>query len=202
MSVTRYRVSAARHPDCIVPIMPDVRADSRAGLAEFNGDPERVHLLVNLPPTAAISRLARSLTGVSSRRLRQEFPGLRHYYWRARRLRSGSHVAGLAGEAPISVLRQYTEQQDPPARPRPGSVRPHHRPEDRRTSGHIGSTRRRPAGRRPAVLPLGLTKLEGQYAINVPAVMAAVLLSVLPLVILFIVMRKQVMRSLGSVVMR
>jgi raffinose/stachyose/melibiose transport system permease protein len=53
-----------------------------------------------------------------------------------------------------------------------------------------------------AVLPLGLTKLEGQYAINVPAVMAAVLLSVLPLVILFIVMRKQVMRSLGSVVMR
>ena len=53
-----------------------------------------------------------------------------------------------------------------------------------------------------AVLPLGLTKLEGQYAINVPAVMAAVLLSVLPLVVLFIVMRKQVMRSLGSVVMR
>jgi raffinose/stachyose/melibiose transport system permease protein len=48
-----------------------------------------------------------------------------------------------------------------------------------------------------AVLPLGLTKLEGKYAINVPAVMAAVLLSVLPLVVLFIVMRKQVMRSLG-----
>lgn len=53
-----------------------------------------------------------------------------------------------------------------------------------------------------AVLPLGLTKLEGQYAINVPAVMAAVLLSVLPLVVLFVVMRKQVMRSLGSVVLR
>jgi ABC-type glycerol-3-phosphate transport system permease component len=33
-------------------------------------------------------------------------------------------------------------------------------------------------------------------------VMAAVLLSVLPLVVLFVVMRKQVMRSLGSVVMR
>lgn len=53
-----------------------------------------------------------------------------------------------------------------------------------------------------AVLPLGLTKFEGQYAINVPAVMAAVLLSVLPLVALFVVMRKQVMRSLGAVVMR
>jgi ABC-type glycerol-3-phosphate transport system permease component len=48
------------------------------------------------------------------------------------------------------------------------------------------------------ILPLGLPQLEGQYAINVPTVMAAVLLSVLPLVVL----RKQVMRRLGSVVMR
>jgi hypothetical protein len=48
-SVTRYRVSAARHPDYITPIMPDARADSKAGLAELNGDPERVHLLARLP---------------------------------------------------------------------------------------------------------------------------------------------------------
>jgi raffinose/stachyose/melibiose transport system permease protein len=53
-----------------------------------------------------------------------------------------------------------------------------------------------------AVLPLGLTKFQGQYAIDVPAVMAAVLLSVLPLVALFVVMRKQVMRSLGAIVLR
>jgi putative transposase len=50
-------------------IMRDVRADVRTELVEFNGEPERVHLLVNLPPTVAISRLARSLNGVSSRRL-------------------------------------------------------------------------------------------------------------------------------------
>jgi raffinose/stachyose/melibiose transport system permease protein len=53
-----------------------------------------------------------------------------------------------------------------------------------------------------AVLPLGLTKLEGLYSINVPAVMAGVLLSVLPLVVLFVLMRRQVMRSLGGVVAR
>lgn len=53
-----------------------------------------------------------------------------------------------------------------------------------------------------AVLPLGLTKLEGLYSVNVPAIMAAVLLSVLPLVVLFIVLRKQVMRSLGSLALR
>jgi raffinose/stachyose/melibiose transport system permease protein len=53
-----------------------------------------------------------------------------------------------------------------------------------------------------AVLPLGLTKLEGLYSVNVPAVMAGVLLSVLPLLVLFVIMRKQVMNSLGGIVAR
>jgi raffinose/stachyose/melibiose transport system permease protein len=53
-----------------------------------------------------------------------------------------------------------------------------------------------------AVLPLGLTKLEGLYSINVPAVMAGVLLSVLPLLALFVLMRRQVMNSLGGVIAR
>jgi len=113
--VTRYRVLAARHLACMEQIMRDVRADFGTELVEFNGEAERVHLLVNVPPTVAISRLARSLNGVSSRRLRQEFPGLRQYYWRARRLWSGSYFAGPAGGAPISVPRQHIEQQDPPA---------------------------------------------------------------------------------------
>ena len=37
-------------------------------------------LLVNFPPTVAISRLVNSLKGVSSRRLRQEFPDLRRHF--------------------------------------------------------------------------------------------------------------------------
>lgn len=53
-----------------------------------------------------------------------------------------------------------------------------------------------------AVLPLGLTKLQGTYAINVPAVMAGVLLSVLRLLLLFVIMRKQVMGSLGGFIAR
>jgi raffinose/stachyose/melibiose transport system permease protein len=53
-----------------------------------------------------------------------------------------------------------------------------------------------------AVLPLGLTKLQGLYSTDVPEVMAAVILSVLPLVLLFIVMRRQAMRSLAGVTLR
>jgi len=88
-----------------------VCANFGAQLREFNGEPDHVHPLMNFPPTITFSRLVNSLKGVSSRRLRQEFPDLRRHYWRAKRLWSGSYFAGSEGAAPISVLRQYIEQQ-------------------------------------------------------------------------------------------
>jgi len=93
-------------------IMRQVCADFGAELPEFNGEPDHVHLLVNFPPTMTISRLVNSLKGVSSRRLRQEFPELRRHNWQAKRLWSGSYFAGSVGGAPITVLRQYIEQQN------------------------------------------------------------------------------------------
>ena len=45
-------------------------------LVEFNVADDHVHLLVNFPPKAAVTKLVNSLKGVSSRRLRQEFPDL------------------------------------------------------------------------------------------------------------------------------
>jgi putative transposase len=115
--VTKYRhpVFTARHLERMEQIMRAVCADFGAELREFNGEAEHVHLLVNFPPTVAVSRLVNSLKGVTSRRLRQEFPDLRAHYWRANRLWSGSYFAGSVGGAPISVLRQYIEQHDGPA---------------------------------------------------------------------------------------
>jgi putative transposase len=63
---------------------------------------------------AHLSRLVNSLKGVSSRRLRQEFPELARSYWRARRLWSGSCFAGSGGGAPLNFLRAYIEQQRRP----------------------------------------------------------------------------------------
>lgn len=73
-----------------------------------------MHLLVNFPPKVAILKLVNSLKGVSSRRTRQEFPELARHYWRAQRLWPGSYFAGSVGGTPISVLRQYIEQQNRP----------------------------------------------------------------------------------------
>ncbi|WP_280665723.1 MULTISPECIES: transposase [unclassified Kitasatospora] len=41
-----------------------------------------------------MSKLVNSLKGVSSRRMRQEFPQLAGHYWRAQKLWSGSYFAG------------------------------------------------------------------------------------------------------------
>lgn len=49
-----------------------------------------------------------------------------------------------------------------------------------------------------AVLPLALFNYEGQYAINVPAILAAVVLSLLPLLALYTVARRQLLGGLTA----
>ncbi len=94
--------------------MRAVCGDVEAELVEFTGESNHVHLLVDYPPKVAVSKLVNSLKGVSSRRLRQEFPDLVRHYWRAQRLRSGSYFAGTVGDAPLSIVRQYIKQQNRP----------------------------------------------------------------------------------------
>ncbi|WP_330251699.1 IS200/IS605 family transposase [Nocardia sp. NBC_00565] len=110
----RHRVFTDRHLSRMEQIMRAVCEDFECELVEFNGDTNHVHLLVDFPPKVALSKLVNSLKGVSSRRMRQEFPDLVRHYWRAQRLWSGSYFAGSVGGAPISALRQYIEQQDRP----------------------------------------------------------------------------------------
>jgi putative transposase len=108
-------VSAAAHLERLEQVMRNACADSGTGLAEFNGESSHVHLLVSFPPKVALSRLVNSLKGVSSAGCGRSSPELARHYWRANRLWSGSYFAGSAGGAPISVLRQYIEQQNRPA---------------------------------------------------------------------------------------
>ncbi|GIJ23934.1 IS200/IS605 family transposase [Micromonospora lutea] len=115
--VTKYRhgVFTDGHLTRMEQIMRAVCADFDTELVEFNGETDHVHLLVNHPPKVAVAKLVNSLKGVSSRRLRQEFPDLRRHYWRANRLWSASYFAGSVGGAPLSMVRQYIESQQRPA---------------------------------------------------------------------------------------
>lgn len=91
-------------------IFAKVCRDFNAKLVECNGEDDHVHLLVEYAPQISISKLVNSLKGVSSRLLRQMRPEVCGRY-RQGVLWSPSYFAATCGGAPISVIRQYVEQQ-------------------------------------------------------------------------------------------
>jgi len=113
--VSKYRrcVFTKNHLDTMKKIFTKICNDYEAELVEFDGEKDHVHLLVNYPPKVAVSKLVNSLKGVSSRKLRQFHSDIHQYYWKGV-LWSPSYFAGSCGGAPISVIRQYIEQQTTP----------------------------------------------------------------------------------------
>jgi putative transposase len=90
-----------------------VCADFEAELIEMNGEHDHVHLLVHYPPKVALSALVNSLKGASSRVLRTRYPEIANRYYK-NILWSPSYFAASCGGAPISIIRQYVEQQQTP----------------------------------------------------------------------------------------
>jgi len=69
---------------------------------------------VHYQPSLALSTLVNGLKGVSSRRLRQEFPAhIRRYLW-GQQFWSPSYFAGPCGGAPLSIIKEYVDQQKRP----------------------------------------------------------------------------------------
>jgi putative transposase len=114
--VTKYRrgVFTKVVIDDLQNIFAQVCIDFEAELVEFDGEDDHVHLLVNYPPKVSISSLVNSLKGVSSRMIRKkDYPEIRKKLWGGA-LWSPSYFAGSCGGAPISIIRQYIEQQRTP----------------------------------------------------------------------------------------
>jgi putative transposase len=109
----RHKVFTDPHLHRMREIMRAVCADFETELAQFNGEDHHVHLLVN-SPKIALAKLVNSLKTLSSRRLRPEFPDLRHHYYRTNKLWSGSYLAGSVDGAPLTILHQYIQQQNHP----------------------------------------------------------------------------------------
>ncbi len=114
--ITKYRKSAFTNEmlTSMKEYMEKVCTKFECTLEEFNGEENHVHLLVNYPPKMSISKLVNSLKGVSSRRLRLDYAKeIDKIYWKGV-LWSPSYFAGSVGGAPLSVLKQYIEQQNRP----------------------------------------------------------------------------------------
>lgn len=93
-----------------------VCGDFESRLVEMNGEADHVHLLVEYPPKVAVSSLVRSLKGVSSRMLRQERSDVVPHYWKEM-LWSPSYFAASCGGAPLSIIKQYVQEQQRPKLP-------------------------------------------------------------------------------------
>lgn len=95
-------------------IMRDVCEKFEVELREFNGEGDHVHLLVHYPPKIALSKLVNSLKGVSSRYLRAEYTGRINRIGMGSTFWAPSYFVGSRGGAPLSIVREYTENQKRP----------------------------------------------------------------------------------------
>lgn len=113
--VTKYRrrVFEARHIEYMRGLFVRLCSELDAEMLEMDGEEDHVHILVNYPPKLAVSTLVNALKGTSSRRLRGEFPEIEHRYYKGV-LWSPSYFAGSCGGAPLTVIRQYVENQQTP----------------------------------------------------------------------------------------
>ncbi|BAY49616.1 transposase IS200-family protein [Scytonema sp. HK-05] len=89
-------------------IILDVAKEFNSEVIEMEVMPDHVHLLVEVDPQFGIAKIVRYMKGRSSRFLRQEFPWLKS---RLPTLWTNSYFVSTVGGAPISVIKQYIENQ-------------------------------------------------------------------------------------------
>lgn len=70
--------------------------------------PDHVHLLLEVAPQFGIHKAVKTIKGTTSRILRQEFPWLRS---RIPTLWTNSYFCSTVGGTPLSVIKQYIENQ-------------------------------------------------------------------------------------------
>ena len=112
--VTKYRRKCI-NPDILKRLEEIVRelcTKWNSELIEFNGEPDHIHLLIQLNPKIAPSVFVNNLKTVSSRLIRRDFlTYLKKYYWKDPVFWSRSYCILTSGGAPLSVIKQYIEQQ-------------------------------------------------------------------------------------------
>ena len=89
-------------------IISEVCQEHQSDILSMEIMPDHVHLLVECDPQFGIHRLVRLMKGRSSRLLRQEFPVLKH---KLPTLWTTSYFVSTVGGAPLSVMKQYIENQ-------------------------------------------------------------------------------------------
>jgi len=113
--VTKYRSNVLKsiHLQYIEDVTRVICEQKDCVLKEFNGEGDHIHLLIDYPPKVSVSKLVNAIKGVTSRRLKQNYPSLSSSFYKGA-LWSPSYFAGSVGGATLDVVKKYIEQQNRP----------------------------------------------------------------------------------------
>ncbi len=89
-------------------IIREVALETHSEILEMEVMLDHVHLLCEVDPQFGVAKFVRLVKGRSSRLLRQEFPKLKS---RLPTLWTNSWLCSSVGGAPLSIIKQYIEQQ-------------------------------------------------------------------------------------------
>ena len=109
---TKYRCKVMT-PEVLESVLAALKIaaeDLGCSLLEANGEADHVHLLVSYPPKVSISEMVNRFKTRSSRKIREEYPGILEggktgLFW------SRSYFACSVGGASLEVLKKYIENQ-------------------------------------------------------------------------------------------
>lgn len=89
-------------------LIEEICCELRIDVIEMEIMPDHVHLLMEVDPQFGIHKAVKQIKGRTSRILRQEFGTLRS---RLPSLWTNSYLVSTVGVAPLSVIKQYIENQ-------------------------------------------------------------------------------------------
>ena len=94
--------------DCLKELIKKTCDQLNVEIIEMEIMPDHVHLLMEVDPQYGIHKAVKRIKGYSSRVLRQEFSWLKS---RIPTLWTNSYFVSTVGGAPLSVIKQYIEDQ-------------------------------------------------------------------------------------------
>ncbi|MBI5326990.1 MAG: IS200/IS605 family transposase [Deltaproteobacteria bacterium] len=104
----RRKVLTGEVADRLKKLIRQIAIDHQSGILELEVMPDHVHLLIEVDPQYGIHRLVKQIKGQTSRILRQEFSSIKS---RLPTLWTNSYFVSTVGGAPLSIIKQYIEDQ-------------------------------------------------------------------------------------------
>jgi len=83
-------------------------------LREFNGEPDHVHLLIDINPKVQISAFANNMKTVSSRLIRKDFPEQCSKFFSKPVFWKVGYFVSSTGGANLATIKRYIQHQDVP----------------------------------------------------------------------------------------